>query len=112
MPTQIPLVASTLVWIGFLNAETGWLNGILGCVRPAPARLDQQRPFWVYPSLGAHRPVGDRQLCMIISSPACSASRPSCTTRRRSTAPAPGRRSAASRIPLMSPVLFYNLLIS
>ena len=30
MPIQIPLVASTLVWIGFLNTETGWLNGILG----------------------------------------------------------------------------------
>ena len=26
MPMMIPLVASTLVWIGFLNTETGWLN--------------------------------------------------------------------------------------
>ncbi|HET9344592.1 MAG TPA: sugar ABC transporter permease, partial [Candidatus Limnocylindrales bacterium] len=30
MPVQIPLVASTLVWVGFLNTETGWLNEILG----------------------------------------------------------------------------------
>ena len=30
MPIQIPLVAGTLVWIGFLNTETGWLNGLLG----------------------------------------------------------------------------------
>ena len=29
MPIMIPLVARTLVWIGFLNTETGWLNGIL-----------------------------------------------------------------------------------
>jgi multiple sugar transport system permease protein len=26
MPVQIPLVASTLIWIGVLNASTGWLN--------------------------------------------------------------------------------------
>ena len=32
MPIQIPLVASTLVWIGFLNPETGWLNELLGLV--------------------------------------------------------------------------------
>ena len=30
MPIEIPLVASTLVWMGFLNTETGWLNEILG----------------------------------------------------------------------------------
>ena len=30
MPIMIPLVASTLVWLGFLNTETGWLNAILG----------------------------------------------------------------------------------
>ena len=33
MPTQIPLVASTLIWAGVLNAETGWMNGILVLVR-------------------------------------------------------------------------------
>jgi ABC-type sugar transport system permease subunit len=26
VPIQIPLVASTLIWIGVLNASTGWLN--------------------------------------------------------------------------------------
>ena len=30
MPIQIPLVASTIVWLGFLNSETGWLNGLSG----------------------------------------------------------------------------------
>ncbi len=29
MPIMIPLVASTLVWIGFLNTDTGWMNQIL-----------------------------------------------------------------------------------
>jgi ABC-type sugar transport system permease subunit len=31
MPMQIPIVASTLIWIGMLNASTGWLNGIPAC---------------------------------------------------------------------------------
>ena len=28
MPVMIPLVASTLVWLGFLNTETGWLTWV------------------------------------------------------------------------------------
>ena len=43
MPIQIPLVASTLVWIGFLNTETGWLNAILGFFGITGPGLDQQR---------------------------------------------------------------------
>ena len=51
MPTQIPLVASTLIWAGVLNAETGWMNGILGVFGvTGPDWL--QDPFWVLPSLG------------------------------------------------------------
>ena len=43
MPIQIPLVASTLVWIGFLNPETGWLNAILAPSGSTRAGLVQQR---------------------------------------------------------------------
>ena len=43
MPIQIPLVASTLVWIGFLNTETGWLNGTPRGRRDPGTGLDQQR---------------------------------------------------------------------
>jgi len=51
MPTQIPLVASTLIWTGVLNAETGWMNRILGAFGiTGPDWL--QDPFWVLPSLG------------------------------------------------------------
>ena len=50
MPIQIPLVASTLVWIGFLNTETGWLNGSSAMVgRPAPT--GSTATTWVYPAL-------------------------------------------------------------
>src|SRR4029079_5243922 len=40
LPIMIPLVASTLVWTGFLNPETGWLNKILEAIRIAA-------PDWV-----------------------------------------------------------------
>ena len=50
MPIQIPLVASTLVWIGFLNTETGWLNAILGFVGlPEPDWINSET--WIYPAL-------------------------------------------------------------
>jgi multiple sugar transport system permease protein len=50
MPIQIPLVASTLVWIGFLNPETGWLNQILAAFGlPGPDWLNSET--WIYPAL-------------------------------------------------------------
>ena len=50
MPIQIPLVASTLVWIGFLNTETGWLNAILGAFGlPGPDWINSET--WIYPAL-------------------------------------------------------------
>src|SRR3954465_6282026 len=50
MPIMIPLVASTLVWIGFLNTETGWLNAILGSLGlPRPDWINSE--VWIYPAL-------------------------------------------------------------
>ena len=50
MPLMIPLVASTLVWIGFLNTETGWLNEILGSLGlPQPDWINSET--WIYPAL-------------------------------------------------------------
>src|SRR5262245_37245926 len=50
LPVMIPLVASTLVWIGFLNTDTGWLNGILGALGlPEPDWINSQT--WIYPAL-------------------------------------------------------------
>ena len=50
MPTQIPIVATTLIWQGVLNLHTGWLNDALGAFGIAgPDWLNS--PFWVYPGL-------------------------------------------------------------
>ena len=50
MPIMIPLVASTLVWTGFLNTETGWLNKALEAVGLAgPDWINSE--IWIYPAL-------------------------------------------------------------
>jgi multiple sugar transport system permease protein len=110
MPTQIPLVASTLIWIGVLNEETGWVNGILALVGiHGPDWLND--PFWVLPSLGIVGLWGIGAMMLIalaglqgIPSELYDAARVDgagpWTTLRRIT------------LPLLTPVLFYNLLIS
>ncbi|TME79780.1 MAG: sugar ABC transporter permease, partial [Chloroflexi bacterium] len=50
MPVLIPLVASTIVWQGFLNGSTGWLAQILRAVGlPAPDWFAD--PSWALPGL-------------------------------------------------------------
>jgi ABC-type sugar transport system permease subunit len=50
MPYIIPFVAALFAWGSMLNAEQGWLNGILGLVGiDGPDWLND--PSWVYPGL-------------------------------------------------------------
>jgi multiple sugar transport system permease protein len=110
MPTQIPLVASTLIWAGVLNAETGWVNGLLGIVGVSgPDWLSD--PGWVLPSLGIVGLWGIGAMMLIalagiqaIPTELYDAARVdgagAWTTFRRIT------------LPLLTPVLFYSLLIS
>jgi ABC-type sugar transport system permease subunit len=110
MPTQIPLVASTLIWIGVLNEETGWVNGLLSLVGiQGPDWLND--PGWVLPSLGIVGLWGIGAMMLIalaglqgIPSELYDAAKVdgagAWTTLRRIT------------LPLLTPVLFYSLLIS
>jgi multiple sugar transport system permease protein len=110
MPTQIPLVATTLIWIGVLNQETGWVNGILGIAGiRGPDWLND--PGWVLPSLGIVGLWGIGAMMLValaglqgIPSELYDAAKVdgagAWTTLRRIT------------LPLLTPVLFYSLLIS
>ncbi len=110
MPTQIPLVASTLIWAGVLNSETGWVNGLLGIAGvQGPDWLNDSG--WVLPSLGIIGLWGIGGMMLIalagiqaIPSELYDAARVdgagAWTTFRRIT------------LPLLTPVLFYSLLIS
>ena len=109
MPVMIPLVASTLVWIGFLNTDTGWLNGILGALGlPRPDWINSQT--WIYPALSIIGlwSIGNFMIINIaglqsVPTELYEAARMdgagAWTTFRRIT------------VPLMSPVLLYNLVI-
>lgn len=109
MPILIPLVASTLVWLGFLNTDTGWLNSILRSAGlPAPDWINSET--WIYPALSLIGlwGIGNYMLIAIaglqaVPSELYEAARidgaGGWTTFRRIT------------IPLISPILLYNLVI-
>ena len=110
MPIQIPLVASTLVWIGFLNTETGWLNGIIESIGlTGPDWINSE--VWIYPALSLIGLWGIGNFMLINI-----AGMQSVPTELYEAAKIDGAGAWKSfrriTIPLMSPILLYNLVIS
>ena len=110
MPIQIPLVASTLVWIGFLNTETGWLNKLLGVIGIAgPDWINSAT--WVYPALTLIGMWGIGNFMLINL-----AGLQSVPTELYEAARIDGAGGWTMfrriTIPLMSPILLYNLVIA
>jgi len=110
MPIQIPLVASTLVWIGFLNPETGWLNAIIGFFGlRGPDWINSET--WIYPALSLIGLWGVGNFMLINL-----AGLQSVPTELYEAARIDGANAwkmfRRITIPLMSPILLYNLVIS
>jgi multiple sugar transport system permease protein len=109
MPVMIPLVASTLVWIGFLNTETGWLNAILGSLGlPQPDWINSET--WVYPALSLIGLWGIGNFMLINIAGLQSVPTELYEAARMDGAGA-WTQFRRITIPLMSPVLLYNLVI-
>ena len=109
MPVMIPLVASTLVWLGFLNTETGWLNGILGSLGlPQPNWINSET--WVYPALSMIGLWGIGNFMLINIAGLQSVPTELYEAARMDGAGA-WTQFRRITIPLMSPVLLYNLVI-
>jgi ABC-type sugar transport system permease subunit len=109
MPIMIPLVASTLVWIGFLNTDTGWMNAILKAFGlPGPDWINSE--VWIYPALSIIGLWGIGNFMLINI-----AGLQSVPTELYEAARMDGAGFWTSfrriTIPLMSPVLLYNLVI-
>ncbi len=109
MPMMIPLVASTLVWVGFLNTNTGWLNAMLGAVGlPRPDWINSE--LWIYPALSIVGlwSIGNFMLINL-------AGLQGVPTELYEAARIDGANRWTSfrriTIPLMSPILLYNLVI-
>lgn len=110
MPMQIPIVASTIVWIGVLHANNGWLNKLIEAVGiPGPNWL--QSPTWVTPALAIMGLWGIGNMMLIFL-----AGLQSVPTELYDAAKVDGAgRWATFRritLPMISPVLFYNLIIA
>jgi multiple sugar transport system permease protein len=111
MPMQIPVVASTLVWIGVLNASNGWLNQGLGAagVSPGPDWLNSS--MWVHPALTLMGLWGIGNMMLIFL-----AGLQGVPTELYDAAAVDGAGRWASfrhvTLPMISPVLFYNLIIA
>jgi ABC-type sugar transport system permease subunit len=110
LPIQIPLVASTLVWVGVLNTSTGWLNMGLGAFGIAgPDWLNSTT--WVTPSLALMGLWGIGNMMLIFL-----AGLQGVPTELYDAAKVDGAgvwaRFRHVTVPLLSPVLFYNLIIS
>jgi len=110
MPMQIPIVASTIVWIGVLNAQNGWLNYGLGAVGvDGPNWL--QSPTWVGPSLALMGLWGIGNMMLIFLAGLQSVPTELYDAARVDGAGVWGRFRNVT-LPMISPVLFYNLIIA
>jgi multiple sugar transport system permease protein len=110
MPMQIPIVASTIVWIGVLHANSGWLNYALGAVGlEGPNWL--QSPTWVGPALVLMGLWGIGNMMLIFL-----AGLQGVPTELYDAAKVDGAGRWSSfrnvTLPMISPVLFYNLIIT
>jgi ABC-type sugar transport system permease subunit len=110
MPIQIPLVASTLVWIGFLNTNTGWMNAILTFLGiPGPDWINSTT--WIYPALSLIGLWGIGNF-MLINIAGLQSVPTEMYEAARIDGAGPWTLFRRITIPLMSPVLLYNLVIS
>jgi len=109
MPIQIPLVAATLVWIGFLNTETGWLNAILAIFGlPGPDWINSET--WIYPALALIGLWGVGNF-MLINLAGLQSVPTELYEAARIDGAGPWKMFRRITIPLMSPILLYNLVI-
>ena len=110
MPVLIPLVASTIVWQGFLNGSTGWLAQLLhGVGLPAPDWF--QDPAWALPGLVLLGIWGVGNM-MLIFLAGLQAVPTELYEAVKVDGGGPWARFRNVTLPMISPVLFYNILIS
>lgn len=109
MPIQIPLVASTLVWIGFLNTESGWLNSIIGFFGvEGPDWITSET--WIYPALALIGLWGVGNF-MLINIAGLQSVPTELYEAARIDGAGAWKMFRRITIPLMSPILLYNLVI-
>jgi len=110
VPVLIPGVATAAIWQGVLNVQTGWIDlALRGLGLPAPDWLNQ--PQWVIPALSliATWSVGNAMIIML-------AGLQNVPSELYDAAKVDGAnafyRFFKITIPMISPVIFYNLVLA
>ncbi|GIV95831.1 MAG: ABC transporter [Herpetosiphonaceae bacterium] len=110
MPMMVPIVAGTMIWQGVLNTQSGWLNRILGALGlPGPDWINN--PHLVIPTLTLIGiwGIGNTMVIML-------AGLQNVPTELYDAALVDGAgpfyRFFKITLPLISPVIFYNLVLA
>lgn len=124
MPVQIPLVASTIIWIDFLNGQTGWLKYILESIAHAIGGLTGLAAFneylapdwfnsttWAVPGLVILGVWGIGN-AMLIFLAGLQAVPTELYEAARVDGASPWQQFRSVTLPMISPVFFYNLLLA
>jgi multiple sugar transport system permease protein len=110
MPYMVPIVSSVAIWQGMLNSETGWINRILQSIGVVgPQWLNDVG--WIYPALNIIGLWGIGNAFLITL-----AGMQGVPTELYEAATVDGagplRRFRHITLPMISPVIFYNLVLS
>lgn len=111
MPYMIPVVAGVMVWGGILNSESGWLNRLLQWMLGIEGPRWLQDEKWVVPALVIMGiwGIGNTMLTML-------AGLQNVPTELYEAAKVDGATPTRSflniTIPMISPVIFYNLVLA
>lgn len=109
-PYMVPVVSSAYIWAGVLNTETGWINRTLSSIGIAPPNWLFSTD-WIYPALVIIGLWGIGNAMLITLS-----SMQGVPTELYEAARVDGanglQRFRNITLPMISPVIFYNLVLS
>ena len=110
LPAVVPAVSGLFVWRGFLNAEDGWFNRMLGVLGiPGPDWISDAQ--WVLPSYGLIAAWGVGNAILIFIGALNGVPRDLFEAAKLDGAGA-WRTFRHVTLPMISPITFYNLVLT
>lgn len=110
MPYMVPVVSAVYIWGGVLNSETGWINRLLeGIGIAGPSWLNSTT--WIYPALNIMGLWGVGN-AMLYTLAAMQGVPTELYEAAKVDGANPFSRFRNITLPMISPVIFYNLVLS
>lgn len=115
-PTMVPIIAGVLIWSGVLNPTTGWLNQLIELVTGANVTgpngirwLDDPRIIYLSYTMIGFWGIGNAILYNLAALQGVPSELYEAATIDGASW---GRRLVSITLPMISPVIFYNLILS